>query len=91
MIDRLTVDPCLRRICGWEKKQDIPDESTFSRAFSEFANSRLLERVHDVLVTRDGDSPLVGHISRDSTKIEARKKPTPKVDVVNGQKQKVTI
>lgn len=75
LIDRLKSDPCLRRICGWEMKQEIPDESTFSRAFAEFATNRLPERVHAMLVTRSSEDPLVGHISRDSTKIEVREKP----------------
>ncbi|MBF0423980.1 MAG: transposase [Magnetococcales bacterium] len=78
LLDRLESDAQLRRICGWEKRQEIPDESTFSRAFKEFATSRLPERVHAALVSRDTKDPLVGHISRDSTEIEAREKPMPK-------------
>ena len=36
----LEVDKALRRICGWETVKQIPGESTFSRAFAEFAASR---------------------------------------------------
>jgi hypothetical protein len=78
LLDRLDVDAQLRRICGWERRREIPDASTFSRAFEDFSTTHLLEKVHAVLVSRDGDAPLVGHISRDSTEIEAREKPAPK-------------
>ena len=54
---------------------DIPSESTFSRAFSEFAASSLGNRVHDTLVERYLSTELVGHISRDSTAIGGREKP----------------
>ena len=35
--ERLHSDKNLRRICGWENKQEIPSEATFSRAFAEFS------------------------------------------------------
>jgi Transposase DDE domain/Transposase domain (DUF772) len=75
LIDRLEVDKTLRRICGWERVTQIPSESTFSRAFAEFAKSGLPERVHEALVRRTYTDRLVGHISRDATAIEAREKP----------------
>lgn len=75
LIERLRGDANLRRICGFERRSDIPDESTFSRAFGEFAQTELATKVHEALVTRYRSEPLVGHISRDSTAIEAREKP----------------
>ncbi len=78
LLDRLDSDQKLRRICGWEHKHDIPGESTFSRAFAEFAESRLPERVHEALITKSYSDEIVGHISRDSTAIEAREKPIKK-------------
>ena len=78
LLDRLESDKQLRRICGWETRREIPGESTFSRAFEEFATSNLPGKVHAALVQRDDEDPLVGHISRDSTEIEAREKPAPK-------------
>jgi hypothetical protein len=75
LIDRLEVDPRLRRICGWEQVKQIPSESTFSRAFAEFAKSGLPARVHEALVRCTYKNRLVGHISRDATAIEAREKP----------------
>jgi hypothetical protein len=78
LLDRLATDSALRRICGWERKSDVPDEWTFSRAFAEFAQSRLPERVHEALIQKSYATELVGHISRDSTTIEAREKPVQK-------------
>lgn len=75
LLDRLKSDNALRRICGWESRYQIPNESTFSRAFAEFAESRLPEVVHEALVKKYMSEHLVGHISRDSTEIIAREKP----------------
>ena len=35
LIDRLKVDPPLRRLCGWSRCTEIPSEATFSRAFAD--------------------------------------------------------
>jgi len=78
LLDRLATDKSLRRLCGWECINKIPDESTFSRAFAEFSKSRLPERVHEALVQESYADELVGHISRDSTAIVAREKPIKK-------------
>jgi len=75
LLDRLKCDKVLRRICGWESLYQIPSESTLSRAFAEFAESRLTEEVHEVLIKKHMSDHLVGHISRDSTEIIAREKP----------------
>lgn len=75
LIERLTVDRTLRRICGWERRTDIPSESTFSRAFAEFAAETLPERVHEQLVREGLRGRIVGHIARDATEIEARERP----------------
>ena len=37
LVDRLKSDKALRRICGWEYQYQVPDESTFSRAYAEFS------------------------------------------------------
>jgi len=78
LIDRLHYDSVLRRICGFEKKQDSPSESVFSRRFEEFAASELPQRVHAALIKRTYEEQLVGHLSRDATAIEAREKPVQK-------------
>jgi hypothetical protein len=75
LLERLQNDPCLRRICGWESRGEIPHESQFSRAFAAFATSEVPQRLHAALIEATQKERLVGHISRDSTEIVAREKP----------------
>lgn len=75
LLDRLESDNKLRRICGWERKGEVPSESTFSRAFAEFSESQLPACVHQAVITENLLEEIVGHISRDATEIEAREKP----------------
>lgn len=74
LVDRLKSDAALRRICGWESADSVPDESVFSRAFAEFAASEAPQRVHAALIERSYGEQLIGHISRDSSAIPAREK-----------------
>jgi hypothetical protein len=76
LIERLEIDRSLRRICGWERRCDLPSESTFSRAFAAFAAETLPERVHEQLVRQSLRGRIVGHIARDATEIEARERPS---------------
>jgi hypothetical protein len=75
LIEMLSADKTLRRLCGWQRAGEVPSESTFSRAFAEFAASALPSRLHEALIQDTHSDRLVGHISRDSTAIEAREKP----------------
>ena len=75
LVTMLRADKTLRRLCGWERAGEVPSESTFSRAFAEFADSALASRLHEALIKDTHADRLVGHISRDSTAIEAREKP----------------
>jgi len=77
-IEALRGSPSFRRICGFVSLGDIPSEATFSRAFAEFAEIGLGDRVHEALVGQWVKPGLVGHISRDATAIEGREKPTAK-------------
>jgi NAD(P)H-dependent FMN reductase len=52
LIERVTADQTLRRLCSWERAQEIPSEATFSRAFAEFAASGLPTRVQEALIAR---------------------------------------
>jgi hypothetical protein len=74
----LRASPVFRQICGFIKRTDVPSESTFSRAFAEFAGAELGERVHEALVAQYVKPELVGHISRDATAIHGRKKGRPR-------------
>jgi len=78
LIDRIQSDVSLRRICGWETRREIPDESTFSRVFAEFAKSQLPKAAHKALVSIVFKNRIVGHISRDSTAIHGRERPVRK-------------
>lgn len=75
LIERLTMDRALRRICGFPLCKKVPSESTFSRAFSEFAECQLPERVHEALIKTHLGGELIGHLSRDGTAIHARERP----------------
>jgi DDE family transposase/transposase-like protein DUF772 len=81
LLERLQTDISLRRICGWERIHDIPEEWTFSRAFAEFSKSQLPERVHEAFIKKHYRGEIVGHNSRDSTAINAREKPIKKEKV----------
>src|SRR3569832_201403 len=52
LLERLQSDKSLRRICGWEYRGQIPSESTFSRAFAEFAKTALPDRVLQALIDK---------------------------------------
>jgi hypothetical protein len=82
LLDRLSTDVVLRRLCGWENRREVPSESVFSRAFAEFATTELTQRMHEVLIRNTHEDRLVGHLSRDSTAIEAREKPVQKETTV---------
>ncbi len=75
LIERLSIDRALRRIGGFPLCKKPPSESTFSRAFDEFACGKLAERVHEALITAHLGDELIGHLSRDGTAIEARERP----------------
>jgi hypothetical protein len=72
LIDRLQADSKLRRLCGFDLRFALPSESTFSRAFDELASSELMQRVHARMIEGTLGDQLIGHISRDSTAIQAR-------------------
>ena len=74
LLDALKRDAQLRRICGWKETWQVPHESTFSRAFDEFARMELPQFVHEALIRETQQDRLIGHIARDSTAIEARER-----------------
>src|SRR6266568_2299768 len=75
---RLLTDVALRRICGFRRQQDVPSESTLSRAFAEYAKAELGRHVHEALVAKHVGGAVVMHVCRDSTEISAREKPAKK-------------
>jgi transposase len=74
LIQRLHSDEQLRKLCGWNRVNQVPSESKFSRVFAEFAEMELPQFVHEALIQETQKDRLIGHISRDSTAIEARER-----------------
>src|SRR6266542_857184 len=74
LIQLLGSDAALRRICGWESAGQVPEKTNFSRAFKEFAQSGMVQRVHEALIQKTQKDRLSGHISRDATAISARER-----------------
>ena len=74
LLSRLKADEALRQFCGWASVEAIPHESKFSRAFAQFAEMELPQRLHKALVLDTQKGRLIGHIARDSTAIPARER-----------------
>jgi hypothetical protein len=76
LVERLNADATLRRLCGFDmRRRGTLGEWLFSRAFAEFARMDLPGRVHAALIRSQLGDALIGHVSRDSTAIEARETP----------------
>ena len=88
LIERLKQDKQLRFICGWQSINDIPSESTFSRAFEEFSKSSLPEKVHQALIQEVYEDEILCHVVRDSTPIDVREKPIKKANAKDREKLK---
>jgi len=76
-IERLTIDRARRRIGGFPLSKEWPSEATFSRAFDEFAEGCLAERVHEARIKDCLGDQRIGHIRRAGTAIIAREHPAP--------------
>lgn len=87
LVKYLKTDKQLRAICGFDVFKKIPSESTFSRAFKEFANFSLPEKVHQALIKEVYKDQIIGHVVIDSTPIEAREKFLKKGNAKNRKKQ----
>jgi len=88
LVERIYGEKNLRIICGWENKNEVPHESTFSRAFEEFAKSDLPGRIHEAMIKDNLGEEIILHISRDSTSIEGREKPRKKEPEIISEKMK---
>lgn len=74
LIDRLSVDRVLRRICLFSPLQKLPCSATFSNAFAEFSESELPNKIHEYIIKKSFSEKFAIHISRDSTDICGREK-----------------
>lgn len=75
LISLLKKDKQLKTICGWDSSANIPSQSKFCRAFKEFAEMNLPEKVHQALVSEAYKDRIIGHVVKDSTSINAREAP----------------
>ena len=57
--ERLTNDPALRRLCGWESIRAITQRGDVSRAFAGFAEGALPSRLHEALIKNTMQDQLV--------------------------------
>jgi len=87
LIDLLHNMPSLRKICGFVQRRAIPSESTFSRAFAEFAATDLGGITHEDLVDIHLSDELIGHVARDATSIEGNEKPLKKEKKIKMKKR----
>jgi hypothetical protein len=85
LLQRLRCDSSLRRICGFTT---VPSPATFSRRLSEYADTHIIEQSLYRMVRSYHQGRIVGHISRDSTAIEAREKPKNKKNEVKPKKKR---
>ena len=85
LLQRLRSDSSLRRICGFTT---VPSPATFSRRLSEYADTHIIEQSLYKMVRAYHQGHIVGHVSRDSTAIEAREKPKNKKKEVNTKKKR---
>jgi hypothetical protein len=72
LIAFLQASPSMRRLCGWEAQNDIPDRATFSRAFEQFAIGQLPQLAQSQLIKTHLGDRIIGHVSIDATAISAR-------------------
>jgi hypothetical protein len=77
LILRLKADKTLGALCGYDSGSQLPSESTFSRAFADFARDGIAQKVHVALIEATVKDKLFGHASMDATAIDAREKPSP--------------
>lgn len=74
LIANLRTNSHLRRICGWEYSNQVPSESKFSRAFNEFSQTALPERVHAYLIKGIYKDKIIQHVVIDTMPLEVREK-----------------
>ncbi|MEI6512609.1 MAG: transposase [bacterium] len=93
--ERLLQDKSLRKVCGWAYRWEIPSESTFSRVFTECAETGLTDTVHAAQVDFWYGDSVIRNVSTDSSAIPAREKPVtrakPKEDVELAAKSDVEL
>jgi len=80
LVERLTYDPHLRYVCGFDPFGTAPSISTFSRFYARLARSCCLEILFASLVKQAEQMGLIdtSAVTIDSTKLEAYEKAVPR-------------
>ncbi|SES83041.1 transposase [Thorsellia anophelis] len=91
LIERLTYDNTLRVICGFSTTHNLPDKSSFSRAFKEFSEYKLPEITHQSFIKNHLSNVLFESVSHDSTAIESREKAIKKSKEIEGNTNNTTV
>ena len=74
LLNRLHVDRTLRILCGWRYANEIPSESTFSRAFDEISTMQIAQKSHEKFVEEYFSEKTFFYNATDATKIPLREK-----------------
>jgi len=84
LVERLTYDPHLRYICGFEPFGTAPSKSCFSRFYAKLAKSDCLEILFSSLVKQAEEKALLdlSSVAIDASKVEAYEKSVPRKNVV---------
>ncbi len=84
LVERLSYDPRLRYVCGFEPFGTAPSISSFSRFYSKLTESGCLETLFHSLVKQADEMMLLDltAVAIDSSKMEAYEKSVPRKKVV---------
>ena len=84
LVERLSYDPHLRYVCGFEPFGNAPSISSFSCFYSKLAASDCLESLFNSLVKQADEKMLLdlSAVAIDSSKVEAYEKSVPRKHVV---------
>ncbi len=80
LVERLTYDPYLRYICGFEPFGEVPSVSTFSRFYAQLARTNALEALFKAMVKTAEEMDIIdtSTLAIDSSKLDAYEKAVPK-------------
>ena len=83
LVERLTYDPYLRYVCGFEPFGTAPSISCFSRFYAKLAESGCLETLFSLLVKQAEGMGLLDltAVAIDATKVEAYEKSVPRKNI----------
>lgn len=74
LIENLRTNPSWRYLCGWKYRNQVPSEATFSRAFKEFFEAKILDRIHEAIIKEQYQNKIISHANIYSTAIYGRER-----------------